>query len=284
MARHFYRRVWRKRRSAGFHIAEVTVKPRQGFARADNSQINSNTVRITEKILGSVHQFAAQSGSLAPWFHAEQTQVPAITANFDIDAASKAHRIFREQKSSLLHVLANTARVDAVALDEGQLDAERHVDQSREGFDIRALCETNPYVVPIRKRIGGRAHGNVLIQGSLSVEAGGGAQFFLDAEELVVLGDAVGAAGGTRFDLAGGCSNGEIGDESVFGFAGAMRDDGVVAGLAGHLDGINGFGDGNDLIEFDENGVGNSLLDPAREPRCVGDEEVISHQLDLFLG
>src|SRR6267378_52751 len=123
-----------------------------------------------------------------------------------------------------------------------------------------------------------------LIQGSLSVEAGGGAQFFLDAEELIVLGDAVGAAGGARLDLAGGGSHGEISDESVFGFSGAVRDDGVVAGLAGHLDGINGFGDGTDLIEFDENGVGNSLLDAAREPRCVGDEEVISHQLDLFLG
>src|SRR5712664_350922 len=102
-----------------------------------------------------------------------------------------------------------------------------------------------------------------LIQGSLSIEAGGGAQFFFDAEELVVLGDAVGAAGRTGLDLAGGGGHGEIGDESVFGFAGAVRDDGVVAGLAGHFDRIDRFSYRADLIELDENGVGNSLFDAA---------------------
>ncbi len=158
MARHFYRRVWRKRRPAGFRIAKVTVKPRQGFARADNSQINSDTVRIAKKILGSVHQFAAQSGSLAPWFHAEQTQVAAISANFDIDTASKARDILGDQEFSLFHVLTNTIGIDAISLDEGQLDAERNIDQRGESFDIRALCETNPCVFPIPKRIDGRAH------------------------------------------------------------------------------------------------------------------------------
>src|SRR6266478_703327 len=123
-----------------------------------------------------------------------------------------------------------------------------------------------------------------LIQGSLSVKTGGRAQLFLDAEELVVLGDAVGAAGRAGLDLAGGSGHGEIGDESVFGFAGAVGDDGVVAGLAGHFDRIGRFADGADLIELDENGAGNSLLDAARKPRCVGDEEVISHQLDFLFG
>src|SRR6266446_5554239 len=158
MIGHFCRSVWRKRRSSRFNVAEVTIKSRQRCTRADDSQINSDTVRGAKKILRSVHQFAAQSGSLAPWFHAEQTQAAAIAANFDIDAASEAHRIFRQQKFSLFHVLPNTPSIDAVALDEGQLDAERHVDQSHEGFDLRALCETNPCVVPIRKRICGRAH------------------------------------------------------------------------------------------------------------------------------
>ena len=42
---------------------------------------------------------------------------------------------------------------------------------------------------------------------------------FFDAEELVVFGDAVGAAGGAGFDLAGAGADGEVGDEGVFGFA-----------------------------------------------------------------
>src|SRR5712664_909811 len=158
MTRHFYRRVWRKGRSSRFDVAEVAIKNRQGRTRAEDSQINSDTVRGTRQILRSIHQFAAQSGSLPPRFHSEQTQVAAIPTNFDIDAASKAHTIFRQQKFSLLHVLPNTVSVDTLALDERQLDAERDVDQSREGFDVRALCETNPSVLPIRKRIAGRAH------------------------------------------------------------------------------------------------------------------------------
>src|SRR5712692_1066103 len=119
MTRHSCRSVCRERRSSRFDVAEVAIKSRQRCTRADDSQINGDTARGTKTILRSVHQFAAQSGSLAPWFHAEQTQVAAIPANFDIDAASKAHTIFRQQKFSLFHVRANTVSVDALTLDEG---------------------------------------------------------------------------------------------------------------------------------------------------------------------
>jgi hypothetical protein len=54
-------------------------------------------------------------------------------------------------------------------------------------------------------------------------------ELFFDAEELVVLGDAVGAGGGAGLDLAGAGGDGEVGDEGVFGLAGAVRDDGGVA-------------------------------------------------------
>ncbi len=54
-------------------------------------------------------------------------------------------------------------------------------------------------------------------------EFGGLAEFFLDAEELVVLGDAVGAAGRAGLDLAGAGGDREVGDEGVFRLAGAVR-------------------------------------------------------------
>jgi hypothetical protein len=44
-------------------------------------------------------------------------------------------------------------------------------------------------------------------------------KFILYAHELVVLADAVGAAHGAGFDLAGFQGHHEIGDEAVFGFA-----------------------------------------------------------------
>ena len=116
------------------------------------------------------------------------------------------------------------------------------------------------------------------------VKAGGGAEFLFDAKELIVLGDAVGAAGGAGIDLAGGGGDGEIGDEGVFSFAGAVGDDGVVTGFACHFDGINGFGDGANLIELDENGVGDAFADAAGEARSVSDEEIVADELDVLGG
>src|SRR5260370_34833926 len=92
-------------------------------------------------------------------------------------------------------------------------------------------------------------NGNLcLAKRSCAMEAGGGAQLFLDAEKLIVLGDGVGAAGGAGFDLAGGRSHGEIGDESVFGLAGSMGNDGIVAGFKREPDGVNCFRYGSALF------------------------------------
>ena len=50
-------------------------------------------------------------------------------------------------------------------------------------------------------------------------EYGGIAEFFLDAEQLVVLADAVGTACRTGLDHAGVQSHNEVGDGGVFRFA-----------------------------------------------------------------
>lgn len=51
---------------------------------------------------------------------------------------------------------------------------------------------------------------------------GAAAEEFLDTEELVVLGDAVGAAHGTGFDLSAVGGDGDVGDGGILGFAGAV--------------------------------------------------------------
>ena len=118
----------------------------------------------------------------------------------------------------------------------------------------------------------------------MAVEAGGRAEFLFDAEELVVFGDAVGAGGGAGLDLSGSGGDSEIGDEGVFGFAGAVGDHGIVAGLAGELDGLDRFGDRANLIELDEDGVGDAFVDAAGEALGVGDEDVVAHELNFLLG
>src|SRR5207249_4618392 len=85
---------------------------------------------------------------------------------------------------------------------------------------------------------------------------------------------------GAGLDLAGDGGDSQIGDEGVFGFTGAVRNDGVVAGFASELDGVDGFGDCANLIELDENSVGDAFVDAAGEARGVSDEEVVAHKLD----
>src|SRR4051812_7067143 len=48
----------------------------------------------------------------------------------------------------------------------------------------------------------------------------GGAELLFDAQQLVVLGDAIGAARRARLDLPGARADGEVGDRRVFGLAG----------------------------------------------------------------
>ena len=57
-------------------------------------------------------------------------------------------------------------------------------------------------------------------------------QVLLDPQQLVVLRDAIRAAGRTGLDLSGTGSHGEVRDGRVFRLAGAVRDD---AGVAGRL-------------------------------------------------
>ncbi len=107
------------------------------------------------------------------------------------------------------------------------------------------------------------------------------AEFFFDAEELVVFGDAVAAGGGAGFDLAAVGGDGDVGDGGVFGFAGAVGEDRGVAVAHGELDGFEGFGEGADLVDLHEDGVGGFGFDAFLEELGVGDEEVIADELDF---
>ena len=106
-----------------------------------------------------------------------------------------------------------------------------------------------------------------------------GAEFFFDAQQLVVFGEAVGAREGAGFDLSGVGADGEVGDEAVVGFAAAVRDDGAVAVGEGEADSAEGFAEAADLVGFDEDGVGDLLLDAALKEGGVGHEEVVADEL-----
>src|SRR6185295_11633068 len=77
--------------------------------------------------------------------------------------------------------------------------------------------------------LGTRRPSDRLTERAGSREMRGASQLFLDAKELVVFRDPVGAAGRAGLDLARGGRHREIGDERVFGLTGTMRDHRRVA-------------------------------------------------------
>ena len=74
----------------------------------------------------------------------------------------------------------------------------------------------------------------------------------------------------------------QIGEESVFGFAGAVRNDRGVLGFARHFDGFDGFADAADLIQLDENRVADSFGDARGENFRIGDEHVVADELNFL--
>src|SRR4051794_24657049 len=88
-----------------------------------------------------------------------------------------------------------------------------------------------------------------------------GAELLLDAQQLVVLVDALATRRRTGLDLAGVGANRQIGNGGVLGFTRAVRDHGGVARLARHFDGLERLGHAADLVDLDENRVSGAVGD-----------------------
>jgi hypothetical protein len=132
-----------KRSGADFEVAEVAVKGRERCARAHDAEVDGPATCFAEIALGDIHHFATEPGSLTQWVHAKQAQVAAVTAEFDIDAGREGRGISSDEEFAFCHVGANAFGVDAIAFDEGLLDAESGIDQTNERFGIGRECRTN---------------------------------------------------------------------------------------------------------------------------------------------
>ena len=97
-----------------------------------------------------------------------------------------------------------------------------------------------------------RSLGDVLLAGLESAVASilsGGAELLLDLEQAVVLGNTLATSRSTGLDLAGVLCHSQVGDGGVRGLAGTVGNHGGEAVLGGQLDGVEGLGDGADLVE-----------------------------------
>jgi len=75
-------------------------------------------------------------------------------------------------------------------------------------------------------------------------------------------------------------SHREVGDGRILGLARAVRHDRGVAGAMGVGDGLQRLGQGADLVDLDQDRIGDAPLGPDRQPPGVGDEDVVADQLD----
>src|SRR5262245_5009260 len=105
-------------------------------------------------------------------------------------------------------------------------------------------------------------------------------ELLLDAEQLVVLRDAVAPRRRACLDLPGAVGNREIGDRRILGLAGPVRHDGGVTVRARERQRLGGLRDRPDLVDLDEDRVCCAAVDPVAESLDVRDEDVVADELD----
>src|SRR5690606_38029270 len=108
------------------------------------------------------------------------------------------------------------------------------------------------------------------------------AQLLFNAQQLVVLGDAVGTAQGAGLDLTGGSAYGQVGNGAVLGFTRTVGNYRGVTGGLGHLDGFQGLGQRANLVELDQDRVAGALVDAFPDNLGVSHEQCVTDQLYLL--
>src|SRR3954464_13817186 len=103
-----------------------------------------------------------------------------------------------------------------------------------------------------------------------------GTKLFLDTKQLIVLRDTVRSRRRTGLDLPCPRRNGEIGDEGVFRLARAMGDHREISGRSGHFDRLERLAQCADLVDLDQDRVGDAALDAAGETLGVGHEKIVA--------
>src|SRR5690554_6463702 len=104
-------------------------------------------------------------------------------------------------------------------------------------------------------------------------------EVILDSQQLIVLGKTVGAAHATSLDLTGFECDYEVSNEVVLGLTGAVGNDGGVTVALCKVNGLEGLGQGADLVDLDQDGVAYALLKTHLQSLYVGYEEVVTDEL-----
>ena len=73
----------------------------------------------------------------------------------------------------------------------------------------------------------------------------------------------------------------KIRDKGVFGFARSMRNYRRVPYLIGQFNGIEGFSNGTNLVQLDQNRIAHVFIDGTLQPMRIGDEQIVAYELNM---
>lgn len=107
------------------------------------------------------------------------------------------------------------------------------------------------------------------------------AEEFFNTHQLIVFADTVGTRSRTGLDLTCTQSHCEVGDGSVFSFARAVRHHCSIFVSLSQLNSVDGFGEGTDLVNLDEDRVSHALFKTHSQTFNVGYKQVVAHELAL---
>jgi hypothetical protein len=109
-------------------------------------------------------------------------------------------------------------------------------------------------------------------------------KFFLNTEKLVVLGKTLRTARSTSLDLTSTETDNEISNGGIFGFTGTVRDHDTPTGGLGVKSSLDRFSEGTDLVDLEQEGVTGLLFNGSDNTLGVGDQKIITDQLEFGRG
>jgi hypothetical protein len=106
-------------------------------------------------------------------------------------------------------------------------------------------------------------------------------ELLLDTKDLVELGKTLRTGRGTSLDLAGTETDNDVGNGDVLSLTGTVRNHDTPASGEGVLGGVDGLGNGTDLVDLEEKSVASLGLDSLLDELRVGDGKVIADNLEV---
>jgi hypothetical protein len=110
-------------------------------------------------------------------------------------------------------------------------------------------------------------------------------ELLFDTEDLVELGETLRTGRGTGLDLARAETDSNVGNGDILGLTRAVRDHDAPSGSVRVLGGLDGLGQGTDLVDLEQKSVARLELNGLLNAERVGDSQVVtiiklvSHQI-----